>query len=345
MAYALKKMHVAIMAFLLTIAGQVHGQYDNSPVYGECEDSCCCQPECCGKIIISAGLLYWRAYEEGLDDCFAIEDYNEISSDGNIISRFRGRGEDPDFNWDAGFRVGLGYAFACAWDIGAYWTHFNSNSNHHRRNSHENRWKLDLDVVDILVGRSFDFDTCFTLRPFGGLRGARIDQKYRTTFVNRTDSYGISDSYLESGSLNFDTDFSSYGYSTSNFITPHAHTKQHFWGIGPLIGVEADWNIGCGFSLYGNAAVGILYGDFHIRSNEFDGFLGAANYCNVRRNLCACQGFVDAGLGVRWETCFCENIVWLQLGLEHHSYFNQNRFGGYGDLCLDGANFSAGIAF
>ena len=51
-------------------------------------------------------------------------------------------------------------------------------------------------------------------------------------------------------------------------------------------------------------------------------------------------------LELRWKTCFCKNsFLILQLGLEHHRYFNHNQFCGYGDLSLDGVSFSAAILY
>ncbi|WP_068468856.1 Lpg1974 family pore-forming outer membrane protein [Candidatus Protochlamydia phocaeensis] len=346
MSYTLKKIHAAITALLLIAADQLHADYGHSSISGECRDFYSCAPACCcGKGFISADLLYWRAFEDGLDACFPTEAVDYVSSDGNIISKFKGKGEDPDFNWDAGFRLGTGYQFASGWDIAAFWTHFHSHSSRHHRNNyesrdeHELRWKLDFEVVDLIGAREINLGSCFTLSPFGGLRWARIEQKLRSNFISNADFYSGSSSQI------FYSDFSPSGYSSSNFSTFSSHNKEKFWGLGPLVGVELDWNLGCGLSLYANASVAFLYGHFHVRLNESDEFVDGADFCNVKRNMCACQTVLDAGLGVRWQTCFCGSIVWLQLGLEHHSYFNQNRFGDYGDLCLDGANFSAGFAF
>lgn len=352
MAYVLKKIHVAIMIVLLTAVGQVYGDYGNSSIDGECEDSYCCASACCGKGFICADLLYWRACQGGLDDCFPLTASDYVSSDGDVISRFRGKGEDPRFKWDPGFRIGAGYEFGCwdRWGIAVFWTHFNTNSKRHFKDDyeltsrHELRWKLDFDVVDVVVGREFDAASCFTLTPFGGLRFARIEQKLHSNFESRKDS--CADSYVEPSSEFSFSDLSPIAYSTDHFTTSRAHNKGRFLGIGPLIGVEADWNLGCGFSLYANASVAVLYGNFHIRSNEANYFGDGADFCEEKRHSCACQAVVDAGLGIRWQTvCFCDNIVWLQLGLEHHRYFNQNRFGHYGDLCLDGGNFSVGITY
>lgn len=340
MEYIFKKIHVAITALLLTLVSQVHAD-DNLSTDGQCGDSCSCAPVCCapcGKGFISADLLYWRAFEGGLDECFPTEDIDYVHSYGDIISKFRGKGEDFHFQWDAGFRLGAGYEFGCGWDIAVYWTHFHSNSRRNG-NQHRCRWKLDFEVVDLIAGRPFDLGSCFTVRPFGGLRVARIEQKLRTNFRSRTDSY------VDSSSTIFMDDLSLSGYSSSHFKTASAHGKNRLLGTGPLIGIEGDWNLGCGFSLYANASFAVLYGHFHVRLKESEEFVDGANFSHIKRNPHACQAVVDAGLGVRWQTSFCGNIVWLQLGLEHHRYFNQNRMGEYGDLCLDGANFSAGIAY
>lgn len=345
MAYALKKIHMAIAALLLVVTGPVHSDDGYSSIDGGFGDSCCCEPECCGRGFFSADLLYLRAFEGGLDDCFPVEDFDYVTSDGSVISKFRGKGEDPQFNWDPGFRIGAGYEFGCGLDVAVFWTHFHSKSSRNRGDSygygHERsiHWKLDFDVVDILVGRGFDVGSCFSLRPFGGLRGARIDQKLRTHFSDRNDVF------VDSLSTYYDYDSPAYSYLTHENGKSKAHGKERFLGIGPVIGLEGDWNLGCGFSVYANISAAVLYGRFHVRSHESDKFDGGEDSCDVHRRLSACQGVVDAGLGIRWLTCFCSNEVWFQLGLEHHSYFNQNRLGCYGDLCLDGANFSAGFAF
>jgi hypothetical protein len=344
MAYALKKIHVAITALLLTVVGQVHGDYGHTSNSGECENSCPCAPAC-GKGFISADLLYWRAFEGGLDECFPVKDTDYISSSGDIISKFRGRGQDPRFKWDPGFRLGAGYEFASGWDVAVFWTRFHSSSSRHHRNqyeftnSHKLRWKLDFEIVDVIAGREFDLGCSFALFGFGGLRGARINQKVHTNFSGPVDDISVS------SSASFITDVISTSSSTSEFTTSTVHGKNKFEGIGPLIGIEADWKFGRGFSLYANASVAVLYGDFRVRFNEESEFIDGADFTKIKRNLEGCQAVVDAGLGIRWQTNFFSKIVWLQLGLEHHRYFNQNRLGSYGDLCLDGANFSAGFAF
>jgi hypothetical protein len=351
---------VAVTALLLTFVAQAHA-VGNSPI-DECCDPCYCAPACCGKAFVSADLLYWRAFQGGLDNCFPLENVDYITSSGDVISKFRGEGEDPHYDWEAGFRLGVGYEFGNCWDVGVFWTHFHSNSKEREGSQHRLRWKLDFEVLDIVAGYSYDIGSCFAVRGFGGLRAARIEQKLRINSKGRADSYiansssydsysgsssysSFSDSYPSINSEIFMDDLSASGYSSSGLTTGSGHGKNKLMGVGPLIGIEGDWKLGCGFSLYANASFAVLYGNFRVHFNQSEKFIDGGDFCNIKRRLHACQAVVDAGLGIRWETCICENIVWFQLGLEHHRYFNQNRFGDYGDLCLDGGNFSAGFAF
>ena len=339
MDYAFKRIQLVLAALSLTVVGQAHGDYDNSLTDQECGDCCSCQPACCGNGFISAGLLYWRPFVGGIDECGSGNVSESIASDGRVISRFNGRARNPDFDWDPGFRIGAGYEFACSnWDVAVFYTYFrsrshdsnspdsdSSSSDSYRFDNRENRlrWNINFDLIDVVAGYEADVGSCFMFRPFIGLRGARIDQKVHRGHFQSSDGY--------------------FSRSRDHF---GGRNHEKFSGLGPLLGIEADWNIGCGFQLYANASTSWLYGKFHVRLNEVDNFEYLDNFCHISKNLDANLANFDAGLGVRWETCFCGDIqLMLQLGFEHHQYFNYNRIGDYGDLCFDGVNFSAGIEF
>ncbi|MFI0435761.1 MAG: Lpg1974 family pore-forming outer membrane protein [Parachlamydiaceae bacterium] len=352
-----KKAHLTLTALLLTWAIQAdaapNGSIGQPCIDPSCCPPICCEPPCCGKAFASIDLLYWRAFQGGLNDCFPIENEDYISSGGNVISTFKGDGKDPHFNWDAGFRIGTGYAFGTGWDIAAFWTHFHSESKQNQGRDQKLHWKLDFNVLDLVAGRAFDVGSCFAARPFFGLRAVRIEEKLRLKNDGRQSAYGdSSDSYFNRFDSYIGFDRNSYLNSSSQTFDNHddfrrakGHAKNKLMGVGPLIGVEGDWRLGCGFSLYANASVAVLYGNFRLHFHQSEEFTDGADLCEIKRKTQACQAVADLGLGIRWETCVCQSLVWLQLGLEHHRYFNQNRFGDYGDLCLDGANFSAGFAF
>lgn len=350
MSYAFKKIYVAVAALMVAAAGQSQVAADNSQIWGGYGGNCClsdncCQPECCpqacGTWSVSAGLLYWRAYEGGLIcDCIPGEITDVVDNNGHTNSHIKGGHNDFDQDWELGFRLGAGYQFACSqWELGAYWTHFhdharaghdghnshenNWESNFHSGNNHFSHWNLNFDEVDLVAGYRCELCPCFTLTPFLGLRGVRIDQT-----LHSQSSLVIFDEF------------------DGGFVFSRHHDKEKFWGVGPVLGLEAEWGLGCGFSVYGCVDTSVLYGRF---DNDFDGFEEVADVStvcdsSVTRDAALLAG--DAGLGVRWGTCFCNGMhLTLQLGWEHHHYFDYNQLGSNGDLSLDGVTFSAGIDF
>jgi len=286
----------------------------------ERDDSLCCPcPQaCCGRGYISADVLYWRGFESGLDTCVPSVVTDVVTPTGTVISRFSGNDRDLNFKWNPGYRVGIGYETACKWDISTTWTHYNSHSNGFN-NGTDVHWNIDFDVIDLIAGKEIDLGSCFSLKPFAGVRGARINQRL---------SINTSPSIVNS------------------FTTIDINNKQNFWGIGPLIGLEADFEIGCGFSVYSSASISWLYGDIDVTLIDSEEAVNSSSLCNVNKNLSGSLAAADAALGIRWEKCFCnDNLLVLELGLEHHRYFDYNRIGGCGDLSFDGVNFSAGIEF
>lgn len=234
-------------------------------------------------------------------------------------------GPDIKNRWNLGYRIGLeNDAFFDCWDVAVYWTNLHSHSHQRDNDDDHASWKLNYDTVDILFGHQFNTDCCFTYTPFVGLRGAWIDERLRAHFAD----------------CDCDDDVASGG------VTDQLH-KERFWGVGPEIGIKADWDIGSGFSVYGGLGVGILYGNFKINVHDVDTIPDATdsgNFC-VHRNFNTCQVIADISIGVQWKFCVCDKVAVVRLGLEHHRYFNQNQIGGYGDLCLDGVSLSAGINF
>lgn len=319
----MKKIYVALALLSITSIGNAYADYRSySPSCESIEECNSCQPCGCGQGFISAGLIYWRAYEGGLNTCSGVETTDVVANE-RVISTFSGRSRDPDFNWNPGFRIAAGYQLACSnWGFGADWTHFHS----HERGSNHVRWDLNYDEIDLVVGYDYELGRCFKLVPYAGLRAARIDQKVRSGDFHSSSS-------------------SSFSLSSSDLITFHHH-KQKFSGLGPVLGVEGVWDIGCGFSAYANGSVSWLYGKFNIRFIDDEEFALGENHCKLRKHLDAVVTAADAGFGVRWKTCFCGNMeLYLQLGFEHHIYYEYNRIGCCGDLSLDGLNFTAAIGF
>ena len=141
---------------MISSIGYAYADYGNASSWGGSENciSCCETDCCCTQGFISADLLYWRAFENGLDVCVPQSETNTVT-DGTVASTFKGRARDPRFNWDPGFRLGAGFNLGCSnLDVAAYWTHFYSNS-HGGRN--RPRWKIHFDTVDVIAGYECSF--------------------------------------------------------------------------------------------------------------------------------------------------------------------------------------------
>jgi hypothetical protein len=275
--------------------------------------------------VVKAEALYWMASADGLDCSFGTSSIIDLpASDGVLTATVNEKDENADFKWRWGFRVGTGYEESCSgWNFSAFWTHINGLSNGPNRVSNGGRWNLRYNVIDAVVGRDFWVSSCFLFKPFLGLRGAEIQEHVRSHFeTNFTNSSGTS------------------------VILSNLKAKQRFWGLGPELGVEANWYWGTGFSLVGNLGLALMYGHFDIRSKSTDFFQLSSNISNLHRQQVVVISGVDALLGVRWETFFaCQNMsLALQLSGEHHSLINFNQIG-EGDLNLDGGTFSVAFHF
>lgn len=138
MTYSLKKFQMMITTSLILATQAVHS-------YDCFEPEACC-PQSCGEIYLDVEALYLRAYEGGLSSICDVTTTTNAIENGVLVSRLTGRGHDPDFKWNGGYRLGADYKFADS-DCGlrAYYTHFDANSG---GNSH--RWKIDFNVVDVV---------------------------------------------------------------------------------------------------------------------------------------------------------------------------------------------------
>ena len=245
-----------------------------------CEESCdnaCSVSTCSGRGFISADFLYLRAEQNGLDYCFS-RGFSEETVGEDVITNFHSEIKDPNFKWSPGYRVGAGWEFTDkCWAIAATWMHLNSKANTSFEGQHLH-WKLDFDVIDLVAGARF-YDQCpFSIDLFGGLRGARIDQKVHSNRYN---------DFLD--------------------LAKRDHNKQKFTGVGPVAGLILNWDVGCGFGFYVDGAIAGLYGNYR---NHFDNTVFITRdirHQHIRQRSNACIGVFDAGVGIRWDSEICED--------------------------------------
>lgn len=258
------------------------------------------------SIVIYGDLLYWRVFQGGLGGCGTHLDSHQ---------------------WSYGVRAGVEYGFDCSnWDIGLEWVHLDtSNGKKKPATVEQGRWYFDFDTIDLATGYEMTFSNDFGIRPYLGLRYAKIHQKTKALF-----------SYLQ------------HCTSGDTLVTTRLHERTSYHGVGPLLGVDGQYLLGCNISLYGDLGGGFLYGKYGLNRNNFESYTNPSDTCSLKSNCGreAVTCFVDVEVGFQWNQEFCggyEAVV--RLGLEHHEYFNFNQLGGYGDLSLDGLNLSLGVEF
>lgn len=316
-------MQLYLSMLMAMIAAQVNGLDYNQSMY--CEPSCCETTAC--ALNFNGEVLYWRPELCGLESAFG-DTAIATTVDENAITTttITESDKEPHFKWNTGFRVGADITFNC-FDLELDWTHFDGCAEF-CENTQYGHWKIKYDVIDLTFGREFAATPCFCLKPFIGLRGARIHQRLK--------------SHLE-------TLFTS-SLIGSNTVLTDKDDKEDFWGIGPQFGLDANWYLGCNFSLYGSFAVVSYYG--HVRNRNFDTdiFTKTVSVCNGKKKHCFNNIATDAALGIRWDscsTCFCgcnANLM-LKLGVEQHRIYDFSYLGSDGNLSLDGGIFAAGINF
>lgn len=319
-----------IMALIASAGGMLNaGQGDccvtNSAVCN-IQDSCC--ESSCGRFYVGADLLYWKAHISGLELNVGTTSVVQATvGDDTTIMTAEEYDADPYFKWKPGYRIAAGYEFAGAeWEAGVVWTHFQDSGT---KTFGLNTTSVDVKInqIDLLLAYNTTLAPCFKARPFIGVRGARI--------TSSVDAFLVTDITILPATL-----------ATQTRIFDDS---QKYEGWGPLLGLEAEWEIGCGFSLYGSAAAGLLYGDYHVHFVDSDVFtppFSTSVFSDDTRHVHGFDANIDLAIGIQWQMAFCDSyLVNMRLGFEHHEYFNQSHIGtNRGDLSFDGGIFSLGIA-
>jgi hypothetical protein len=272
--------------------------------------------QCGWDLSIDAGFIYWQAIEENLN----------LGTDVNVTS-FTTTGEAIQsiipMNWKykPGFQVSLGYSTDYDnWDFHGEYTWFHNKQTrsvyqplskgvallpnfgyppldvaittiYERANQ---TWKLNMDLLDLDMGRWFYSGTQLTVRPYAGARVAWINQNLNVLYTIGTTNLG----YIAS---------------------------SHSWAIGPRGGLDLNWNIGCGFRFITNAAADILFTRYTKINHRATSSTNPPFNTNVK-DVNALRTHFDAMLGMGWGTYLC-NHEWhfdINAGYEFQVFMDQN---------------------
>ena len=328
---------------------------------------------------ITADYICWKAYEEGLQYAYnGVALGPVISGAGatggvNPGSASQGKVFRPKFEWESGFKVGLGNKFAHdGWDFYAQYTWLRSDAEDNEdddddcceteqivaksqfwlatvRTSEDlvmgeegARWNLNsFNVLDLELGRNFYISKFLTMRPFGGLKFSWQHQKYKVKYSD----------------IIFVGDQDGIPPSTNTIPNPsdvQLEFKQREFGVGLRFGMNTQWYFCKWLGAYGDFALTTLWNRFkENREVEVKTATGEFDSEDIKDKIYGITGVFEVGIGLFFEWAFHDDdyMFTLAAGWEDQVWWGQNNFiylmenNEPGTLSFQGFTLKAGFAF
>jgi hypothetical protein len=283
--------------------------------------------------LITADFLYWRADEDGME--FA----NEVKTHGAGTS-LQGNSLNLHGEWKPGVRAGLGWLFgACdQWDLYANWTYFrdkahmSASTKNPRKffvptwsnilgasaNSPQASWTLNVNLLDLEIGRNYFISRKIALHPHVGLRGAWINQSYHADYTGAWFFSNLPGPVVNVARAN--TSFKA---------------ENNFKGIGVCTGADLMWHFTDHFGILTELAASLLYGNFKInehfngaRPAIIDATTGLISYqIQEKKDFNRVRANIEAFIGLFFETGLYHDRYHFTLsaGYELSEWFQQNE--------------------
>ena len=257
---------------------------------------------------VTGDYTYWTAREDNIE--FAVVDTPQGAGAAQDVSQ--GQVYRPNNKWVSGFKAGLGSNFCHdGWDVYAEYTWFKSKSNKslsgfaeidatpgvtvladiywnvdtdsnsgNDYGSAAAEWRLNMNIVDLELGRNFYVSPRLMLRPFYGLKGAWNKQHMNVSFDGANPGAGEP----------------VVGAATKNQIKN--------WGIGVRAGMDTSWHFCRDLSVIGDLALTGLWEQFKVTRFDVSTTAGAVtdSGINLKENQYGVKPIIEWMLGLKWET-------------------------------------------
>lgn len=274
-----------------------------------------------GSLFAFSDVLVWRV-REGSADNWA-QNITPTTAQYRPVTLY-----DAPFNWNAGFRLGLGFKNAGdPWDAVLYLTRFQTKASNHVTgqiysayigNFYINntdgvhygpyysnaslQWNFLFYTLDAELGQTFEVSNVVKLRPFIGLKSAIINQTIETNWNNPLNA--------------------------TNFSTAAENLAQNFWGIGPAIGLDTTWPLFKGdhnaVSLFGNFSGALLFGHWGFKDRYSN---NAPIVVTLKTDdINGATSMARALVGVAWSTQLAKTDLTVRLGYEAQVWFSQMQY-------------------
>ena len=264
--------------------------------------------------------LAFQAKQDGME--MAIRNTNGASSTSIGNGTVLGFSNDHrDWDYNPGLRFGMGFNLDHdAWNVDFAWTWVNITN---YRNLYAGAgagilipefltptttldgsnvragasWHASYNVLDAKLGKPYHVSRYFVVNPHFGVRAAWITQHFSVDYAG-----------------NF-----------SGVYRAIHHADNDMWGFGARTGLNTDWILGKGWSLYGNAAGSLLFGKFSIEQHL--SFGTAPNGFDLDYDFYQNVANCEIALGLAWGKHFNKNRyhVAVKAGYEFHEWFDMNN--------------------
>lgn len=165
----------------------------------------------------------------------------------------------------------------------------------------DSKWHLGLDWINAYISRPYYQGRNVTISPLAGLTCALIRQ-----------------------TLNLDV--SSPQLPDPELIV-HSHNVCRSWAVGPTVGVDVHWLLGCGFRIESDVALDLLHTRYTKIYHSEDALTsnGIPVSCDFDDFNCV-RAVTEAGLGLGWGSYFYCNqyAVDILLAYDFSIFWNQN---------------------
>lgn len=318
------------------------------------------QTRCPWDIFVDASFIYWQPLQDNME--FAI--VADLPTNRSVSTNLIGNTLQLDFDYKPGFKIGLGGFFDYDnWDLHAEYTWFHTRNHKSSTidpvalpsqaifalwlddnfsdrgavgvdvvfNSASAKWRMNMDIVQLDLGRWHYVGTKLVFHPTFGARAAWIRQNYNIVYGNVA-PFGVGVAQTET-----------------------VKDRSHSWAVGPEVGLDAYWNLGEGFRLFGCTEFDILYTRYtRLSYNQYFQSAGtnqeAVQTVGIKeKNLGVLRPHFDINMGFGWGTYWdCNNwYTDIALGYEFQVFFEQNMLNGVegGNLYTQGLTATFGLTF
>ena len=299
--------------------------------------------------------IYWKPYVDNAQAADLLT-ADSVPTHGfqHNTTNYTSTPQDFRFDWDSGFRVGLGYGFPeDKWGLSLTWTHYRTDAcfdasgfgTYSSGSSLQtnvkvplpgfldsgfvsflvgaqdanvvSKWNFQFNQVDLDFFRDFYVGCSLSIKPYVGLRALFLKQT-----VNALSQYTIVDEdYIE--------DLGNVTYAQ--------YLRSDFKSFGLKAGLESYWEVVCGLGIYGNLGTSLLYAHYKTDHQlQYRDEYSTGNRINAELpfQFNTLKLTSDLAIGIEWrKPVNCnQNLIVVKGGWEHHQILNGSQFRNVGRL-------------